>query len=117
MHVGMPATFKLDNITDSDCLHGSTTAPIAVGGHNTDTVYHIVGHSDWKTCSIDGDWTEAWTEAWTDDSDGVVDLTPTVILWGLPLYCECYIVPTILLNYRGGSPRGRGETCWGGMTL
>ena len=88
--------------------HGSTAAPIAVGGHNTDSVYHIVGHSDWNTCSTGGDWTETWT-----DSDGVVDWSPTIILWGLPLHCEGYTVPTILLNGGGESPGRRGESCWG----
>ena len=34
--------------TNSDGLHCSTTVPNAVGGHNTDSVYHIVGHSDWN---------------------------------------------------------------------
>ena len=88
--------------------HGSTAAPIAVGGQNTDGVYRIVGYSDWNTCSTGGDWTEAWT-----DSDGVVDWSPTIILWRLPLHCEDHTVPTILLNSGGGSP-GRelkGETC------
>ena len=84
--------------TNSDSHHGNTTAPIAVGGHNTDSVYHIVRYSDWNTCSTGGDWTEAWT-----DSDGVVDWSPTIILWGLPLHCEGHTVPTILLNSRGGS--------------
>ena len=86
--------------------HGSTAASITVGGHNTDGVYHIVGHSDWNTCSTGGDWTEAWT-----DSDGVVDWSPTIILWELPLHCEGYTVPTILLNSGGGSEGRRGETC------
>ena len=67
--------------TNSDGHHGSIAAPIAVGGHNTDNVYHIVGYSEWNTCSTGGDWTEAWT-----DSDGVVDWSPTIILWGVPVY-------------------------------
>ena len=54
--------------TNSDCHHRITAAPSAVGGHNTHTVYDIVGYSDCNTCSTGGDWTEAWT-----DSDGVVD--------------------------------------------
>ena len=87
-------------------LHGSTAASIAVGGHNTDSMYHIVGHSDWNTCSTGGDWTEAWT-----DSDGIVDWSPTIILWRLPLHCEGHTVSTILLNSVGGSPGRRGETC------
>ena len=82
--------------------HSSTAAPIAVGGHNTDSVHHIVGHSDWETCSIGGDWTEAWT-----DSDGVVDWSSTIILWGVPLHCEGHTVSTILLNSVGGNV-GRG---------
>ena len=86
--------------------HGSTAAPIAVGGHNTDSVYHIVGYSDWNTCSTGGDWTEAWT-----DSDGVVDWSPTIILWGLPLHCEGHIVLTILLNSVLGRPGRGGKTC------
>ena len=84
--------------------HGNTAAPIAVGGHNTDSVYHVVGHSDWNTCSTGGDWTDTWT-----DSDGVVDWSPTIILWGLPLHCEGHTVPTILLNSGGGSAGRRGE--------
>jgi len=88
--------------------HSSIAAPIAVGSHNTDSVSHIVGYSDWNTCSTGGDWTEAWT-----DSDGVVDWNPTIILWGQPLHYEGYIVPTILLNSGGGSSGRRGETCWG----
>ena len=87
--------------------HSSTAAPIAVGSHNTDSVSHIVGYSDWNTCSTGGDWTEAWT-----DSDGVVDWNPTIILWGLPLHCEGHTVPAILLNSGGGSPRRRGNACW-----
>ena len=94
--------------TNSDSLHGSTAAPIAVDGHNTDSVYHIIGHSDCNTCSTGGDWTEAWT-----DSDGVVDWSPTIILWRLPLHCEGHIVPTILLNSKGGS-LGRGGEGRGG---
>ena len=86
--------------------HGSTAGPIAVRGHNTDSVVHIVGYSDWNTCSTGGDWTEAWT-----DSDGVVDWSPTIILWRLPLHCEGHIVPTILMNSGGGSAGRRGETC------
>ena len=92
--------------TNSNGHHSSTAAPIAVGGHNTDSVYHIVGYSDWNTCSTGGDWTEAWT-----DSNGVVDWSSTIILWGLPLDCEGHIVQTILLNSVGGSPGRRGETC------
>ena len=90
--------------TNSDGLHGSTAAPIAVGGHNTDSVSHIVGYSDRNTCSTGGDWTEAWT-----DSDGVVDWSPTIILWGLPLHCDGHTVLTILLNSVGGSPGRRGK--------
>ena len=93
--------------TNSDGDHDSSATPIAVGGHNTDSVYYIVGHSDSDTCSTGGDWTEAWT-----DSDGVVDWSHTIILWGLPLHCEGHTVPTILLNSVGGSPGRRGET-WG----
>ena len=94
--------------TNSDGLHGSAAVPNAVGGHNTDSVYHIVGHSDWNTCSTGGDWTEAWTEVW-NDSDGVVDWSPTIILWRLPLHCEVHTVLIILLNSGGGSPRRRGD--------
>ena len=94
--------------TNTDGHHGSTTAPIAVGCHNTDGVYHIVGYSDWNTSSAGGDWTEAWT-----DSDGVVDWSPTIKLWGLPLHCEDHTVLAILLNSVGGSLRRRGETCGG----
>ena len=81
----------------------STAAPNAVGGHNTDSVSHIVGYSYWNTGS---DWTEARI-----DSDGVVDWSPTIILWGLPLHCEGHTVLTILLSSGGGSPGRRGETC------
>ena len=83
-------------------IEACTAAPIAVDGHNTDSVYRIVGHSDWNTCSTGGDWTEPWT-----DSDGVVDLSPTIILWGLPLDCEGHTVPSISLN-SGGRSVGRG---------
>ena len=34
--------------TNYDGGHGSTAAPIAVGGHNTDSVVHIIGYSDWR---------------------------------------------------------------------
>ena len=78
---------------------------VAVGGHDTDSVSHIVEHSDWNTSSTGGDWTEAWT-----DSDGVVDWSPTIVPWGLPLHCEDHTVPTILLNSGGGSSR-RGRDC------
>ena len=84
--------------------HGSTAAPIAVGGHNNDSVYHIVGYSDWNTCPTGGDWTETWT-----DSDSVVDWSPTIILWGLPLHCKGYTVPTMLLNSVGESSGRRGK--------
>ena len=57
------------------CHHDSTAAPIAVGGHNTDSVSHIVGYSEWNTCSTGDDCTNTWT-----DSDGVVDWSPTIIL-------------------------------------
>ena len=92
--------------TNSDGHHGCTAAPIAVSGHNTDSVVHIVGYSDWNTCSTGGDWTEAWT-----DCDGVVDWNPTIILWGLPLYSEGHTVLAILLNSVGGRLGRRGETC------
>ena len=85
--------------------HDSTAAPIAVGSHNTDSVYHIVGHSsNHDACFTGGEFTDTWT-----DSDGIVDWGPTIILWGLPLHCEGHIVPTILLNSGRGSPRRRGE--------
>ena len=87
--------------------HGSTAALIAVGSHNTDSVYHIVGYSDWNTCSTGGDWIEAWT-----DSDGVVEWSPTIILWGLPLHCEGHTVSTILLKSVGRSSGGRRKS-WG----
>ena len=54
--------------------HGSTAASITVGGHNTDSVYLIVGHSDWNTCSTRENFTNTWT-----DSDGIVDWSPTII--------------------------------------
>ena len=84
--------------------HSSTTAPIAVGGHNTDLVYHIVGYSDWNTCSTGENCTETWT-----DSDGVVNWSPTIILWGLPLHCEGHTVLIILLNSGEGSLGRRGR--------
>ena len=83
--------------------HGSTAASIAVGSHNTDSVYHIVGNSDWNTCSTGGEGTNTWT-----DSDGVVDRSPTITLWGQPPHREGHTVPTILLHGRGESP-GRGD--------
>ena len=87
--------------------HGSTAVPIAVGGHNNDSVCHIVGHSDWNTCSTGGDWTDTWS-----DHDGVANWISTIILWGLPLYCEGHIVLTILLNSGGKIIGRRGRTCW-----
>ena len=68
-------------------------------------MHHIVGHSDCDICSTGGDWTEAWT-----DSDGVVDWSSTIILWGLPLHCKGHTVATIVLNSGGGSAGRRGET-------
>ena len=60
---------SLHILTNSDGLHGSTAAPIAVGGHNTDSVYHIVGHnSNPNTCSTGGEGTNIRT-----DGDGVSD--------------------------------------------
>ena len=41
--------------TNSDGLHGSTAAPIAVGGHNTDCVHYIVRQNDLNTCYIGGE--------------------------------------------------------------
>ena len=58
--------------TNSDGLHGSTAASIAVDGHNTDSLYHIVGQNDWNTCCTGGEWAE--TRA---DSYGIVDWSPT----------------------------------------
>ena len=68
--------------TNANGLHGSTAAPIAVDGHNTDSVCYIVWQNDWNTCCTGGEWTETRT-----DSYSVVDWSPTIILWGLPLYC------------------------------
>ena len=93
--------------TNSDGHHGRTAASIAVGGHNADSVYHIVGYtSDHDACPTGGESTNTWT-----DSDGVVDWSPTIILWGLPLHCEGHTVPTILLNSGGGSLGRRGRAC------
>ena len=104
----MPASLT-EKHTDSDCLHSRTTAPIAVGGHNTDSAVHIVGHSNRSTCTTGGEGTDIWT-----DSVCVVDWNPTIILWGLPLDCEGHIVPTIIswLNSVGRGPGKRGLTCW-----
>ena len=66
---------------------------------------HIIGQSDSKTCCIGGNWTETWS-----DSDGVVDWSPSIILWRLPLHCEGHTVPTILLNSGGGSVGRGGES-------
>ena len=68
--------------TNSDGLSGSKAASIAVGGHNTDNVCYIVRQNDWNTCCTGGEWAETWT-----DSYSVVDWSPTIILWGLPLHC------------------------------
>ena len=54
--------------TNSDSRHSSTAVPIAVGGHNTDSVYHIVGHSDCNTCSTGGECTDT-----RSDHDGVAN--------------------------------------------
>ena len=76
-------------------------------------MHHIVGHTrDHDACPTDGEGTNTWT-----DSDGIVDWSPTIILWGLPLHCEGHTVLTILLNSGGGGPGRRGETCSGGRIL
>ena len=98
--------FHYNIYTNSDCVHGSTTAPIAVDGHNTDSVCYIKRQNDWNTCCTGGEWTEAWT-----DSYSVVDWSPTIILWGLPLYCKDNAVPAIVHNSGRGGPGRRRETC------
>ena len=87
--------------------HRSTAAPIAVGGHNTDTVHHIVGHSDSDVCFISSECTNTWT-----DSDGVVDWNLTLIQWDLPLDSEVHTVLTKLVNTVGWSLGRRRKTCW-----
>ena len=91
--------------TNSDGQHSSTAAPIAVGGHYTDCVHYIVGQNDWNTCCTDGESTETWT-----DNYSVVDWSPTIILWGLPLHSKSHTVPTILLDNGRGSSWRRRET-------
>ena len=98
---------SLHILTNSDGFHGSTAAPIAVGGHNADSVHQIVGHSNHNTCSTE----DECTNTWTDGDVVVVDWSPTIILWGLPLQCEGHTVPTILLNSVGKIVGRRGETC------
>ena len=79
---------------------------MAVGGHNTESVCHIVEHSSaHDACPTGGECTNTWT-----DGDSAVDWSPTIILWGLPLYCEGHTVPTILLDNGGGSVGRRGRT-------
>ena len=92
--------------------YGSTAVPIAVGSHNTDSLYHVVGYSDRNTCSTGENCSNSWT-----DSDGVVDWSSPIILWGLPLYCKNHTILTILLNSGGGGLRRRGETCVGGYWI
>ena len=92
--------------TNSDGLHGSTTAPIAVSGYNTDSVCYIVRQNDWNTCCTGGEWAETWT-----DSYSVVDWRPTIILWGLPLYCKDNAVPAIVHNSGREGPGRKRETC------
>ena len=88
--------------THADGHHGSIAASNAVGGHNTDSVYHIVGYRDCNVCFTDGECTNIWT-----DSDGVVDWSLTITWWRLPLYCEGHTVPTTQLNNAGENP-GKG---------
>ena len=92
--------------TNANGLHGSTAASIAVDGHNADSVCYIVRQNDWNTCCTGGEWTETRT-----DSYSVVDWSPTIILWGLPLYCKDNAVPAIVHNSGRGGPGRRRETC------
>ena len=107
-------TIACNNIcTFCECSYGSTAVSMAVNGHNTDSVHHIVGHSsNHDACPTGGEGANIRT-----DSDDVTDWSPTIILWGLPLHCEGHTVPTILLNSRGGSSRRRGETYREGTAL
>ena len=92
--------------TNSDGLHDSTAAPIAVGCHNTDSVHYTVRQDDWNTCCIGGQEREAWS-----NSDGVVDWSTTIILRGVPLHCKNDDVLAIVQN-SGREDRGRRrETC------
>ena len=102
-------TFVLTDLwqhTNTDGLHGSTATPIAVGSYNTDSVYYIVRQNDWNTCCTGGEWTETWT-----NSHGVVDRSPTIILWRQPLYCEDNAVLAIVLNSGRWGPGRRREIC------
>ena len=92
--------------TNSDCHHGSTAAPIAVGCHNTDSVHYIVMQSDWNTCCISGQELEAWTNSY-----GVVNWSPTIVLWGLPPHCKGHVLPIKLLDNGKRSPWRKRETC------
>jgi len=91
-------------LTNSNCLHDSTTATIAVSGHYADSVHHIVGYTrqGGVGCSS-GNLSSTWT-----DSNSVAHWSPTTILRGLPLYCKHHTVLTILLNSIGES-MGRGR--------
>ena len=91
--------------TKSYGLHSSKAASIAVSGHNTDSVYYIVRQNDWNTCCIGDEWTKAWTNRY-----GVVDCSPTIIQWGLPLHCKDGVSCPVLLNSKRGSLRRKGET-------
>ena len=86
-------------------LHSSKAASIAVSGHNNDSVHYIVRQNDWNTCCIGDEWTKAWTNC-----HGVVDWSPTIILWELPLHCKDGVACPVLLNSKRGSPRRREET-------
>ena len=90
--------------TNSDGFQGSTAAPIAVSSHNTDSVHHVVRHSDFKACSTGGEWTKGWT-----DSDCVVDRSPTPIVWGMPAQYNSHII-LVVHNNVGRSLRRRGKT-------
>ena len=92
--------------TNSDDVHGSTAASIAVDGHNTDNVHYIVRQNDWNTCCTGGEEPDAWTESY-----GVADWSATIILWRLPPHHNDHTVPTILVDHKRGSPWRKRETC------
>ena len=102
----MCKTFHYNIYTNSDGVHGSTTAPIAVDGHNTESVCNIVRQNDWSTCCTGGEQVETWTDCYS-----VVDWSPTIVLWGLPLYCKDNAVFAIVQNSGRGGPGRRRKTC------
>ena len=113
MHVKCLQTYRIVHLIGAHSLPAIKTwvnkgkhSQIAVSGHYADSVDDIVWYSwQWGT-GCGGDFSRAWS-----DSDGVVDWSPTIVLWGLPLCSKHHIVLTLLLNSEGGCTRRGGKSC------